>query len=406
MRLDLSREVVIHPGGLDAALAPSVRDAGFRVLQAGEVEIAALDQLPKAASSAAVALSSGNWPGISRGPSQEKSNDETASASRQPWVDANGYWIQYLSALYPTRAPVLAYLPDPKAGLNPDRMVPYDSLELALIEAWVFGGNYLLALEARFRQALLNAKPEAVAAWGSLTTTARWLRAHLALFRQSVAPIVTALVEPGETTAEVANLMYRHNVSPRLAPAAAPPAPDPQRSLALVAVSLTPPAPAARARILAHAGAGATVVVDAPGEKAWWRHSGLKLLRSEQDRDFYTLGRGQVVAYHEPISDVSEFAFDVIDLITHKRRAVRLWAAPAMIALVTLAPSPDKLTLHVINYGSPAETETQACVQGVFASATVLRPDAPPLPLPAARRGSTTEIQLPPFRRLATVVFR
>ena len=179
MRFDLSREVVIHPGGLDTALEPLVRDAGFRVLQAGEVEIAALEQLPKAASSAAVALSSGNWPGISRGPSQEKSNDETASASRQPWVDANGYWIQYLRALYPTRAPVLAYLPDEKAGLNPDRMVPYDSLELALIEAWVFGGSYLLALEARFRQALLATKPEAVAAWGSLTTTILWTALHV-----------------------------------------------------------------------------------------------------------------------------------------------------------------------------------------------------------------------------------
>jgi hypothetical protein len=77
-----------------------------------------------------------------------------------------------------------------------------------------------------------------------------------------------------------------------------------------------------------------------------------------------------------------------------------------MIGLVTLAPPPDILTLHVVNYGSPAGTETQARVQGVFANATLLRPDAPPLPLPTARRGSTTEIQLPPFRRLASVVFR
>jgi hypothetical protein len=406
MRLDLSREVVIRPAGLDDALAPLVREAGFRVLQDGQVAIASLDQLPPTPPAAAVALSSGNWPSASRPPARDNRYDEVAGASRQPWVDANGYWIQYLNALYPHRPPVLAYLPDEKAGLKPDRMVPYDSLELALIEAWVFGGNYMLALEARFRQALLKHDPKATAAWSSLAATARWLRQHLPLYRQSVVPIVTALVEPGENTAEMANLMYRQNVSPRLAPAAAPPAPDPRATLALVAVSLASPAPAARARILAHAAAGAIVVVDAPGAAAWWRHPGLKLLRSEDDRDFYTLGRGQLVAYREPISDVSEFAFDVIDLITHKRRALRLWGAHASIGLLTLAPPPDRATLHVINYGSPTKFETQARVQGVFAGATLLRPDAPPSPLATARRGSTTEVQIPPFCRLASVVFR
>ena len=33
-----------------------------------------------------------------------------------------------------------------------------------------------------------------------------------------------------------------------------------------------------------------------------------------------------------PIADPSEFALDVIDIITHKRRAVRTWNAPAVIA--------------------------------------------------------------------------
>ena len=81
--------------------------------------------------------------GNSQAAGSRRPRDETASASREPWVDANGYQAGYLRALYPDRPPVLAYLPD-KLG---DRVVPYDSLELALIEAWVAGGNYIMAME-------------------------------------------------------------------------------------------------------------------------------------------------------------------------------------------------------------------------------------------------------------------
>ena len=64
-------------------------------------------------------------------------------------MDANGYKVGYLRALYPDRPPILAYLPD--LG---DRVVPFDSLELALIEAWTAGGNYILAIEPTYREAL------------------------------------------------------------------------------------------------------------------------------------------------------------------------------------------------------------------------------------------------------------
>ena len=96
-------------------------------------------------------------------------------------MDANGYQVGYLRALYPDRPPVLAYLPD-KLG---DRDVPYDSLELALIEAWVAGGNYIMAMEPHYREALLRKDAKAVAAWKQLGRTAQWLTENIELFRQT-----------------------------------------------------------------------------------------------------------------------------------------------------------------------------------------------------------------------------
>jgi hypothetical protein len=147
---------------------------------------------------------------------------------------------------------------------------------------------------------------------------------------------------------------------------------------------------------LAHAQAGASVVVNGD----WWQNSSLTKVRSQEDRDFYRLGRGQVVAYQKGIDDPSEFALDVIDILTHPRRAVRLWNAPAVIALAT-----GQGLLHCVNYGSPAGWDIQARILGTFTKATLVRPEAPSLPLKAVRRGATTEVTIPELRRLGVVVF-
>ena len=323
-------------------------------------------------------------------------------------MDANGYWIGILRALYPKRPAVFGYLPDEKAGVKPEALLPYDSLELALIEAWVNGGNYLLALEPRYHARLLRGDAKALRAWRQLGHTARWLVGHVTLFRQATFPTITLLVEADAGLAEIGNLLYRHNASPALASATDPPSPDPLRRLALVAVSIHPPDAETRRRILSHAEAGTSLIVDAPGENAWWRDPQLKLVRSQEDRDFYALGRGQVVAYREPILDPSEFALDVIDIVAQKRRAARLWNAPTVIALATSCPqgaSHCQALLHLVNYGSELSGGLLAAIQGSYSRAVLLRPEAVPLSLPTARRGTTTEVTIPELRRVGVVVF-
>ena len=427
MALDLSREVVlrwsdadpkhiplIRQGGVTAviptaannAFAQASEAAGLKVIRTEEVQFVEWKDIGGAAPVRMVALADGLWPGVSRQPAVRGRGDEVASASREPWVDANGYWIGCLRAVHPERPTVLGYLPDAKAGVSAERVIGFDSLELALVEAWVSGGNYLLALEPGYRKALLAGDEKALSAWRRLGRTAEWLRKNVELFRQPAMPVITALVEPGTDSAELVNLLYRRIASPAVADARHPPRADPERVLALVAAGIRAPSGEARAAILRHAELGATVITDAPGDKAWWRDARMKRAKSEEDRDFYTLGRGQVVAYKQPIADPSEFALDVIDIITHRRRAVRLWAAPAAIATATYAPRErGSAVLNVINYGSSSRWEVMARVQGVYSKAALLRPDVEPQPLRTARRGTTTEIQLPEFARLAVVVF-
>ena len=245
-----------------------------------------------------------NGPGSAANRINGAATSEVAAATSQPWLDADGFWIGYLRAVSPNRAPVLGYVP--KLG---DRMVPFDSLELALIDAWVSGGNYLLALEPHFRKALLEGDekgPRRLARPGP----------H------------GALVAAADRSVPPAHLSHHHHAggsrrdhrrdrqpdvpAERLAGAGArrsAAAARPAHRRALVAVDLKPPRRAVRNRILAHAEAGAAVVVNGD----WWQNKRLKKVKSQEDRDFFQLGRGQVVAYRETIDDPGEFALDVID---------------------------------------------------------------------------------------------
>ena len=94
-----------------------------------------------------------------------------------------------------------------------------------------------------------------------------------------------------------------------------------------------------------------------------WGSSRLKLLRKQEDRDVYTVGSGRLVVYRGAIADPSEFAMDVIDVVTQKRRPARLWNAPSVVALAA-----GKGILKCVNYGSPVSSEVQAHLWEVLES--------------------------------------
>lgn len=428
MPVDLSTEVILRwdapaidhiplftEGGItalwlakrDERMERACAAAGIKIFGPDEIRLVKSDQLEGVTDLPSVVVKDGVWSGATL-PKQETI---VAGATRRPWVEANGFRVGYLRALYPGLRPVLGYQMDAESGVKPGHPPALSSLELALIDAWAAGGNYVLSLAAEHRQALIGGQAAARATWRSLGRTARWLRANVALFRQPVFPNITMLVEGGETTPELASLMYRQNVSPRLARVADLNAPD---SIAganeccrvLVTAGIQPPREELRARMVAYAVSGATVVTDAYGKDAWWRQSPCKLTRAFEDREFYTFGRGRVVAYKGEIQDPGDFALDVLDL-AGQERALRLWDNGAVIALAMAGPAggPAKAVLCAVNYGHPIDWGLLAQLHGHYTEATLLRPEAKPLKLRVARRGPSSEVVLPRLGLLAVVVF-
>ncbi|MBS1871641.1 MAG: hypothetical protein JSU00_00395 [Acidobacteria bacterium] len=380
-----------------AAFEAACRTAGIGVAHEADMRIAAT--VEEAAKTPSAAVKAGLWPGIQR------QDPQTASATRSVWLDQNCALVNSIRALHPTAPRVLAYVADKQAGVSEGQLIPYDGIELALVDAWVAGGNYLMTPDPRLLKGVLGGVPEALAAWKHLGKTAAWLRANEPLFRELPLPVVTVLAD-SDMSQEIANLSFRQSVSPRVVNAANPPAPDPAHCQVLVAVSIDKPSPAAARRILSHAEAGASVVVDGAGKDAWWRSDALKPARSDAEREFLTLGKGQVVAYKADVEDPGSLALDVIDILTQKRRAARVWNANAALAIATSAPAGQgAAALHVINYGRPAQWPVLARIQGAFRRATLLTPDDPPAEIPIGPRAGGSEVSIPKLRRVATVVF-
>ena len=390
---------LLREGGITAVLSPANESfekacaaAHIEVVHASDVQFVGLLDTAKIAPGGAVIFQTGLWPGV------HTPEAAVASATSTIWIDQNCYLVQCLRALYPTVPPVLGYLPDKDAGVPPDRVVPFHTLEVALAEAWMSGGNFVMTLEPSFREALLKGAADALAAWRKLGRTAVWLRENAAVFGQPIESTITLLVENKADSLEIAKLAYRQNVSPAVVAAANPPAPDPAR-LELVAVGIDAPAANARLRILANAEAGTTLVVDAQGDQAWWRAPGLRFLREDPDRNYYALGKGQVVAYKEPVLDPSDLALDMIDYVTQKRRAARVFNCGAAVAMAGAA------VLYLVNYGRPQDLPVLARLQGRFNKATLLRPEAAPQTVKISRRDTSSEVALPQLERAAAVIF-
>ena len=414
MAVDLLRQTAIRWNDLDAKFVPLLSQggitavvispheefekacgaAGIQVVHEADLRFVSLADAGKAAPGAAVVFQTGMWPGV------HTPDQMTASATRSVWIDQNCYLVHCLRALFPKLPAILGYLPNKDAGVPPERVVPFDTLELALAEAWMSGGNYLMALEPHFREALLKGDANSVAAWRNVGRTAAWLRGNATAFGKPLQDVITVLVENKDDSLEIANLAFRQSVSPALVAAANPPAPDPAHRLELVAVGIDTPNAEARRRILANAEAGTTLVVDAPGDQAWWKAPGQRLLKDDPDRNYFAFGKGQVVAYKEPVLDPSDLALDTIDYVTQARRAARVFNCNS--AMVMAGAS----VLYLINYGRAQDLPVLARIQGSFSKATLLRPGAGPQPVKVSRRGTSSEATLPGLERLRGRGFR
>lgn len=341
-------------------------------------------------------LRAGQWPGVQlRDPS-------VASASEAPWVDSNIYLVAYLRGMFPDRAAVLGYRPDADAGAGKDRMLPFESVELAVIEALAAGGNIVLTLPDRFALALSEGKPQALAAWSSLAKTITFLRQHRGAFQAPVASRVAIVAGSLERDGELLNMMYRGNLSPAIAPERAIPALRAQ-GIQLLVLNGGGTAEAGRAALeFARAGGHVLAAPASEKESGDWLLATARKAKDEADHSSWAAGAGVIVFYKSPIGDPAEFVLDVTEKLGWSSRDLRLWNAPSAIGVLHRLPA-GRLSVELVNYGSPVVPDLMVRVEGSYPKAVLHAPGAVAVPLKPLRRAGGTEIIVPSLERFARI---
>jgi len=344
-------------------------------------------------------LVAGLWPGI------KPQDPSTASATAMPWVDSNLWLYAWLRAQFPHRPALAGYRPNEAAGVPRDRRLGYHTVEIALSEAMASGGNLILALPDRYREALLAGEPKARESWRSLAETSAFLLRNATRFRSQPGGRVLVLAGSEEASGDVLNLLYRLNATPAVAALENPPAFDPKRHPVVVAVNVTPPAAVAE-RLWRFIEAGGTVLVspDLTGTEPWWTARKLPAGRNENGRTVYAVGKGKLLAYADPILDTYEFALDVLAAVGWKERDLRLWNAETVVGLIGREGAGAWLAL--IDYGTrwQRDHDPDFLLQafGSYPTVRLRTPERPESTNLAPRlRGPLTEFEMRDLRQFA-----
>ena len=160
-------------------------------------------------------------------------------ASQRAWIDANGYLVAWTKALFPG--------PRTASRLSPGQRCRYwpgtgDSLTIPWNSPWSTPG--LPEATTCWRRMRRTAMPFSAATRQRRPRGPSWAgrpagsRRTKTLLRQPPLSTITVLVERGDTTAEIAALMFRQSGSPELVSTERVPLPDASRRPIVVAAGI------------------------------------------------------------------------------------------------------------------------------------------------------------------------
>jgi len=357
---------------------------------------------------------SGTWPGI------HPLDTEVASASEGVWIDANSSLAAYLRAVYPQRPAILGYRPDEDAGVSANRAVPFESVEIALADAFAAGGSVILSFPEDYKQALLRGDARALEAWQSLRQVAGFLKQQRAGVRGPAWSRTAVIAGSLEQSGEVLNLAYRQSLSPKVLPVDRLPALKPAEIDVIAAVNIPISQDAARNLLQFAAGGGCVLTTPPPSGSAWWNVPESRSVRKDKDRDVFAVGLGRVYAYRGAIDDPGEFALDLREAAAEKSGPargpknldIRIWETGIVLGVLRHPPGTTqrgglrRIVLVLTNYGSPVGYDFLIGVRGAYRRAAFAQAGEEGFrPLDAMPRPGRVECNLKDFRRIAIVVF-
>jgi hypothetical protein len=354
-----------------------------------------------------ITLINGVWPGVKL----SRSNNPaavSAGPTGEAWVNTNGWKIRVASVLHPGSGIWVDAAP-------PEDLVPLaESYVVAIADAAMYGGRWIVTLGSPLAAAIGAQKSDALDVWRQMTGTLEFFSSHESwssnYVPQAVVGVLSDFAEKDTTFGQEAlNLLARTNTQYRIVLTQLT-----QSSLAglkaLLCMDADPPVGTTLETILAFVESGGLLIagpgwVHLPGSAAPWCDNPRYAAR--------VFGQGRIAIANSALKDPYLFANDSVVLISHRYDLLRFWNAGALGSFLTAQPDGKRALLQMLFFAkelnghvTPGLGPDTASVRvaGQYKTARLLRPDrSGPEPLQMEKSKDAVELHLPAISHFAAV---
>lgn len=372
--------------GLEALATESDGEApGFPVLRSRE------RGFPEVSAEGFLGVTDNPWPGMKT--STEGTYDAWTGPTGPPWIDSNAWYVRLARELAQPRTTWLWF--DPPA----DEPSPADAAyEQAVADSAVYGGRWVVSLDARLRAGLSSGRPQARETWGRIARGLVFFEEHpgwVAYRPGGPLGVVSDFAEANEFVSfEVLNLLSRRNILYRILEKGRAGEASFDGLAMLLYLDAAPPTPDLVRKLYAFADRGGTLVTP-PG---WEERGSPDHAPSYPGFRVFRHGSGRVAIAVEAFVDPFFVVESVFGLTGHAHDWLRVFN-PGVSQFHYLAREDGRAAVvHVLRHSRRAfETQTSVWFRRPWASARQWSL-APGAPEPAERepRGDGVEFHLPP----------
>lgn len=387
--------VALADSSADQAAA---RAAGFAAVASPEAGAGVIPWMPRAkmprdSAAPVLAVTESVWPSV-KGGQEDRAAVREAGPTGVPWVDSNGWFIQMARAIAPGKG--VWTVVDPPAKILTLRG---ESYALAVADAAVYGGRWVIALDDEFAGALAGGDAAAQGDWKKVAAAVRFFaaRPQWSAYRTiSRFGVVSDFRGDNEyLSTEALNLIARRHVPYTVLEKSA----VRQNSLAglktVIYAALEPPEGELRSALTGFAQSGGLLIV--PKQSAALA-SGPGTTESHGRFEVHKSGSGRIAVSTEDEIDPFNLAGDAHILLGRRYDLIRVWNPGAANSHYTAPPDGKSGLLQILSYTRRAADTMSVLINQPWRSARFWTIGAEqPQTVNLARNADGVEANVPPF---------
>jgi hypothetical protein len=384
--------------GAPAAILDAARQAGLAVRDAASLGAAALNKRDWNSAAPVVVLNDLVWPRIKPIAAGRRPSADSAPTG-DPWIDSNSWAAKLARARAPGK-PVWLLVDPPQEDFAPG----LDAYRVAIADATASGARWVVSLDGRLSQALVQGNAAAVKTWSEILTTLAFFEKHKpwrAYDDDGPLAILSNFAGDNEYLGtELLNLTARRNLLYRVIDRTRASTMNLAGLRAVLWADPDPPSGDIAARLTAFAQAGGLLIVSRSAAPAF--KPGRTMECPVLGYSLRSLGKGSVAVPAQDWDDPYFVAADAHSLVGKRHDPMRLFSGGSCWLHYSVARSGKESLFQMVNFAAGRVSRNAPAPDGPsfrllhpHRSVTLHSLDGEPRILPPIQDGKSIEYRIP-----------